>query len=110
MSDRVVDNGAPFLGRGWSFPPAFGAGGREVATVAGEEDIAQSLHIIFATELGERVMRDDFGCDLHRYVSRRRTIRCSRKSARRSQTQSSITSRVSSLTALMFPKALRPLA
>jgi uncharacterized protein len=68
MSDRVVDSGAPFLGRGWSFPPAFGAGGREVATVAGEEDIAQSLHIIFATELGERVMRDDFGCDLHRYV------------------------------------------
>ncbi|HEX3349525.1 MAG TPA: GPW/gp25 family protein [Acetobacteraceae bacterium] len=68
MSDRVVDGAAAFLGRGWGFPPAFGTGGQEVAMVAGEEDISQSLRIIFATELGERVMRDDFGCDLRRYV------------------------------------------
>ena len=68
MSDRVVDSSTSFLGRGWSFPPAFGAGGREVAMVAGEEDIAQSLRIISATALGERVMRDDFGCDLYSYV------------------------------------------
>lgn len=68
MSGGVVDSNAPFLGRGWSFPPTFGTGGSEVTMVAGEEDIAQSLRIIFATALGERVMRDDFGCDLHSYV------------------------------------------
>jgi phage baseplate assembly protein W len=68
MSSNVVDNGASFLGRGWSFPPAFGAGGKEVAMVAGEEDIGQSLRIIFATELGERVMRADFGCQLRGYL------------------------------------------
>lgn len=55
---------APFLGRGWSFPPTFTVGGGEVLTVAGEEDVYQSLRIILATTPGERVMQDTFGCDL----------------------------------------------
>ena len=59
---------ASFLGRGWSFPPEFGPGGAEVAMVAGEEDIAQSLSILFGTALGERVMRETYGCDLSRYM------------------------------------------
>jgi len=59
---------ATFLGRGWSFPPEFGPGGGEVAMVAGEEDIAQSLSILFGTALGERVMRETYGCDLSRYM------------------------------------------
>ncbi|MEN9868283.1 MAG: hypothetical protein RL748_3873 [Pseudomonadota bacterium] len=53
-----------FLGTGWSFPPSFGDGGADVAMVAGNEDIVQSLQILLATRLGERVMKDDFGCDL----------------------------------------------
>jgi len=59
---------AAFLGRGWSFPPEFGPNGAEVAMVAGEEDIAQSLAILFGTALGERVMRETYGCDLSRYM------------------------------------------
>ena len=59
---------ATFLGRGWSFPPEFGPNGAEVAMVAGEEDIAQSLTILFGTALGERVMRETYGCDLSRYM------------------------------------------
>jgi len=59
---------ASFLGRGWSFPPEFGPNGAEVAMVAGEEDIAQSLSILFGTALGERVMRETYGCDLSRYM------------------------------------------
>lgn len=57
-----------FLGRGWGFPPSFTANGREVLTVAEEEDIRQSLQILFATTPGERVMREDFGCGLQRFV------------------------------------------
>jgi uncharacterized protein len=53
-----------FLGTGWSFPPTFTIGGAEVEMVAGVEDIHQSLQILLSTRLGERVMRDDFGCDL----------------------------------------------
>jgi uncharacterized protein len=57
-----------FLGRGWAFPPEFGPGGAEVAMVAAEQDIAESLTILFGTALGERAMRADFGCDLSRYM------------------------------------------
>lgn len=54
-----------FLGTGWSFPPAFGQSGASVAMVAGAADIEQSLQILLATDLGERVMQEEFGCDLH---------------------------------------------
>jgi uncharacterized protein len=54
-----------FLGRGWSFPPAFTGGGREVAMISDEEDIRQSLVIILSTQAGERTMFADFGSDLY---------------------------------------------
>jgi uncharacterized protein len=57
-----------FLGTGWSFPPTFTEGGADVATVSDAEDIHQSLQILFATSLGERVMQDDYGCDLGRFL------------------------------------------
>lgn len=57
-----------FLGRGWSFPPAFAEGGREVAMVSDEEDVRQSLEIILSTQAGERTMLTDFGSDLHHYL------------------------------------------
>ena len=59
MSDQ------PFLGTGWAFPPAFTRGGADVELVSGHEDIRQSLQILLATARGERVMREDFGCDLN---------------------------------------------
>lgn len=57
----------PFLGRGWAFPPEFSAGGRNLATVSGVEDIRQSLEILFGTRLGERIMREDYGCSLDEF-------------------------------------------
>lgn len=53
-----------FLGRGWRFPPRFSRGGAHVETVAGTEDVHQSLQILFATRLGERVMQENFGTGL----------------------------------------------
>jgi uncharacterized protein len=67
MGDALAAESA-FLGAGWSFPPTFGRGGAEVAMVAGVEDIQQSLHILLATRLGERVMQDTFGCGLESVV------------------------------------------
>lgn len=60
------DRGPPpsFLGTGWGFPPAFTAGGAELVTVSGPEDIHQALEILLTTRLGERPMRETFGCDL----------------------------------------------
>ena len=53
-----------FLGTGWAFPPTFGLGGVEVATVSDEEDVHQSLQILLATSRGERPMQESYGCNL----------------------------------------------
>ena len=63
-----MSDDASFLGRGWSFPPRFGAGGRDVHTVSETEDIEQSLAILLSTRRGERVMREDFGCELSEFM------------------------------------------
>jgi phage baseplate assembly protein W len=57
-----------FLGKGWSFPPEFFSSGAEVEMVSDEEDIKQSLNILFGTSLNERVMFSSYGCDLSRYL------------------------------------------
>ena len=53
-----------FLGRGWSFPPSFNRLSASVSMASGDTDIRQSLWIILATSLGERIMLPTFGCDL----------------------------------------------
>lgn len=55
------NNTRDFLGRGWSFPPAFDGQGASVRMVEGEEDIRQSLTILLSTHLGERVMQSGYG-------------------------------------------------
>lgn len=60
--------GGDFLGRGWSFPPDFRKETVPTEMVFGEEDIRQSLLIILSTRKGERVMRSDFGVDLHQLI------------------------------------------
>lgn len=62
------DRESSFLGKGWAFPPSFQNGIMPTAMVADEEDIQQSLHIILSTRMGERLMRPDFGVDLHSMV------------------------------------------
>src|SRR5947209_9790015 len=57
-----------FLGKGWSYPPTFFSSGTEVEVVSGEEDIRQSLNILFGTSLNERVMFSSYGCELSRYL------------------------------------------
>lgn len=51
-----------FLGRGWAFPPSFDGG--EAAMVADEEDIHQSLVILFGTLPGERPLQPGYGLDM----------------------------------------------
>ncbi len=57
-----------FLGRGWSFPPAFDRSDASVAMVAAEDDIRESLWILLTTIPGERVMLPDYGCGIHEHV------------------------------------------
>lgn len=57
-----------FLGKGWSFPPTFNKERGEVEMTSKEEDIKQSLEIYFHTKLGERIMRQDYGCIIHEHM------------------------------------------
>ncbi|MDH3914999.1 MAG: GPW/gp25 family protein [Chromatiales bacterium] len=59
---------ASFLGTGWSFPPSFSRGGGDVDMISGTEDIHQSLQILLSTQPGERLMQDDYGCDMNGFV------------------------------------------
>lgn len=51
-----------FLGRGFGFPPTFAGG--QVRMAADEQDIHESLLILFGTRPGERVLQPKFGLDL----------------------------------------------
>ena len=58
-----------FLGTGWAFPPQFIKGDLcEPMMVSDEEDIWQSLQILFSTSLGERRITPDYGCNLADFV------------------------------------------
>ncbi|MEY4903213.1 MAG: hypothetical protein RLZZ292_1028 [Bacteroidota bacterium] len=57
-----------FLGTGWAFPPAFDEDRKSLQLVWDEEDIRQSLFILFSTTPGERVTHLEYGCDLQRMV------------------------------------------
>ncbi len=62
-----MDDVKNYLGRGWAFPIGFTKSfGAEM--VSAEEDIRQSLRILFATSPGERIRRFDYGCPARRWV------------------------------------------
>src|SRR4051794_41978797 len=69
MADETID----ILGKGWRFPirkvarperPAVSLS--EIEASEEERKIREAIWIILATAPGERVMRPDFGCGIHR--------------------------------------------
>ena len=56
-----------FVGKGWRFPILPDATGA-LGYVAGDANVEQSLRILLLTELGQRVMRPDFGSKAARLV------------------------------------------
>jgi phage baseplate assembly protein W len=53
-----------FLGSGWAFPVGVDSRGR-IALARQERDIEEAIRIILLTPKGQRVMRPDFGCQIH---------------------------------------------
>jgi len=53
-----------FLGSGWSFPVQIDTRGR-VALSRRERDIEEAIVLILLTPKGQRVMRPEFGCQIH---------------------------------------------
>lgn len=64
-SEEEFGRDTDFLGRGWSFPVRFSKSSKSVEMSQEEEDIRESLEILLGTVRGERVMRPDFGTNLH---------------------------------------------
>lgn len=54
-----------FLGVGWNYPIRRDDRAPIFATAEYHECIRQSIELILGTAKGERVMRPDFGCDIH---------------------------------------------
>ncbi|MDE5965837.1 MAG: GPW/gp25 family protein [Lachnospiraceae bacterium] len=65
--DNQMKNHA-FLGNGCRFPVAVDKVTGRMEESAYDENIRQSIYLIIMTKKGERVMRPDFGCDIHRYL------------------------------------------
>ncbi|CAQ84197.1 MULTISPECIES: GPW/gp25 family protein [Photorhabdus] len=64
MTSQILAN---IYGCGWKFPPQFSIEtGVEMAE--GAENVRQSMKILFLTEPGERIMREDYGCGLNDYM------------------------------------------
>lgn len=60
-----------FLGTGWKFPVEFmkaANGTGTVAMLSGEEDIRNSLDVLFATRSGERIMHSSYGSVLETFL------------------------------------------
>jgi len=64
----MIEREKAFLGKGWGFPPTFNKVVGSVEMAEAEVDIRQSLYVLFSTIPGERMMRPDYGCNLHRHV------------------------------------------
>ncbi|MBS9423200.1 GPW/gp25 family protein [Photorhabdus caribbeanensis] len=87
MTDKALANKAltekvlaDIYGRGWAFPPQFSIKDfsikdsvhSEIATgvtmAEGAENVRQNMKILFLTEPGERIMRENYGCGLSDYL------------------------------------------
>lgn len=64
----MSDSFESFLGRGWKFPISVDSHTGRVKMSEYEEDIREAIQIILTTRKGERVMRPEFGCNLHDHL------------------------------------------
>src|ERR1700759_2929829 len=65
MADDTPDN-TSFLGTGWSFQPEFVRAETQsgVRLVSEDDDIQESLRILFGTARGERMFQPAYGLDM----------------------------------------------
>ena len=78
-----MNSNANIIGSSWSFPPKFDLHSRSVAMVTGAENLKQSLNVLFGTQRGERILAQQYGCNLSEYLFRNITTR--EKSVMRNQ-------------------------
>lgn len=60
--------GGEFLGKGFAFPVSVDPVSGRMRTAGEEESIQQAIYLILMTKKGERVMRPEFGCQIHEFA------------------------------------------
>ncbi|MFT6500460.1 MAG: phage baseplate assembly protein W [Crocinitomicaceae bacterium] len=63
-------NKRAFLQTGWPFNPVVGKDASSLENISYDQDIAESLQILFTTLPGERMAHPMYGCDLMRFMFR----------------------------------------
>ncbi len=71
MDNRYNKQELHFLGSGWSFPVTFSAGNQQLLLTRFEENINESINVIFQTRIGERFMEPQFGSGLQQFFFRK---------------------------------------
>ena len=66
-SQYFVSANRSLFGQGLAFPPRVGADG-SLAWSSGEDNVRQSIRVLLLTEPGERLMREEYGCGLRRFL------------------------------------------
>ncbi len=57
-----------FIGTGWKFPVEFKKELKTVVMLSGEENIRNSLDVLFSTQVGERIMHSSYGSALSGFL------------------------------------------
>lgn len=65
MDENIINR--EYLGQGWYFPLRVNGRG-EIDLARGETSIEQAIQTILETQIGERKMRPEFGCQIHELV------------------------------------------
>ena len=60
--------GGKFLGTGWKFPIEIDSSTGRFKSSSYEDDVKEAIYIILSTSKGERIMREEFGSNLSKYV------------------------------------------
>lgn len=73
QNSRRLTQQPSLFGQGMAFPPRVNADGR-LAWSYGEENVRQCIRVLLLTEPGERLMREEFGCGLRRFLFEPNTV------------------------------------
>lgn len=68
MKRGELESQRAFLGNGLHFPVSVDGVTGRVRESAYEDNIRESIYVIIMTKKGERLMRPDFGCDIHQFM------------------------------------------
>lgn len=64
----MMNDNNDILGTGWEFPPKFDKNVNGPTMIHGEADIDNSIYVIIHTKIGERILRNQFGSNIHQLL------------------------------------------